>query len=69
MLNNGATATEIRAFLVSGDNVPLTMRIPKPLRDSMKEAADHEGVSVTSLVKQCMLEKLADKQIGKTKSN
>lgn len=61
LINQGTSSVEIREFLVAGENVPLTMRIPKSLRDSMKEAAELEGMSVTSFVKQCLLEKLAAK--------
>lgn len=64
LLSKDAASTEIRDFLVSGDSVPLTMRIPRTLRDSLKEAAELEGMSLTSFVKQCMLEKLSINHIN-----
>ena len=42
LLQNGATPTEIQAFLAEGDTAPVTMRIPSNLRDAAKEAADFE---------------------------
>ena len=39
LVDSGATPTEIQAFLVGSENVPVTMRIPKNLRDAAKDAA------------------------------
>ncbi|WP_448983001.1 hypothetical protein [Olsenella uli] len=58
LLNGGATPTEIREFLVSAENVPVTLRIPETLRDSAKEAAALNGMNFTSFVKLCLIEKL-----------
>ncbi|EHF01187.1 hypothetical protein HMPREF1008_01667 [Olsenella sp. oral taxon 809 str. F0356] len=59
LLEREASPTEIQAFLVDGENVPVTLRIPQPLRDSAKEAATLSGVNFTSFVKMCMIEKLS----------
>ena len=60
LLNGGATATEIQEFLVDAENVPVTLRIPRALRDSAKEAAALNGMNFTSFVKLCMIEKLVE---------
>ena len=39
LIEHDAGETEIRSYLVNGDVVPVTMRIPANLRDSAKEAA------------------------------
>ena len=62
MLDSGATTSEIREFLVDGDNVPVTLRIPKNLRDSAKQAASLSGLTFTSFVKQALIEKLSAKK-------
>lgn len=59
LLQNGATSTEIQAYLAMGENVPVTMRIPSNLRDAAKEAATLNGMNFTSFVKLCIIEKLS----------
>lgn len=58
LLEKGASSTEIQSFLAGDENVPVTLRIPRSLRDSAKEAALLSGVNFTSFVKMCMIEKL-----------
>ncbi len=59
LLQNGATPTEIQAFLAEGETAPVTMRIPSNLRDAAKEAATLSGMNFTSFVKLCIIEKLS----------
>lgn len=59
LLQNGATPTEIQAFLAEGETSPVTMRIPSNLRDAAKEAATLNGMNFTSFVKLCIIEKLS----------
>ena len=59
LLESGATTSEIQAFLVDSELVPVTIRIPRSLRDSAKEAASLSGLTFTSFVKQSMIEKLS----------
>lgn len=60
LLESGVTQTEIQAFPTGSENVPLTMRIPRTLRDSAKEAAALKGVSLTAYVKMCLIERLSE---------
>ena len=47
--------------LVDSELVPVTIRIPKNLRDSAKEAAALSGMNFTSFVKRLMIEELSRK--------
>lgn len=59
LLESGATASEIQTYLVNSELVAVTIRIPRTLRDSAKEAAALSGLTFTSFVKQGMIEKLS----------
>lgn len=59
LIDSDATPTEIQSFLVGSENVPVTMRIPRNLRDAAKEAAELKGMSLTTYVKMCLIERLS----------
>ena len=59
LLRTDAGETELRSYLVDGDVVPVTMRIPANLRDSAKEAAALRGISFSAFVRSCMIDELA----------
>lgn len=59
LIDSGATSTEIQTFLVDSDNVSVTMRMPKNLRDSAKEAAALSGMSLASYIKNLLIERLS----------
>lgn len=61
LIDGNATESELKGFLVEGDNVAVTIRIPRNMRDSAKEAAELSGVSFTSLVKMSLIEYLTKK--------
>ena len=61
LINSGASPTEIQSFLVDSELVPVTIRIPRNLRDSAKEAAALSGMNFTSFVKRLMIEELSRK--------
>lgn len=61
LLDSGASPTEIRSYLVDSELVSVTIRIPRTLRDSAKEAAALNGLTFTSLLKQCLIERLSKK--------
>lgn len=60
LVKNGATPTDIQSWLVNLENVPMTMRVPRNLRDAVKEAAALRGMSLTSFVKMCLIERLSE---------
>ena len=39
LIDGEATPSELRSFLVDGENVAVTIRIPKNMRDAAKEAS------------------------------
>lgn len=59
LLESGANTSEIQTFLVDSELVPVTIRMPRSLRDSAKETAALSGMNFTSFVKLCMIEKLS----------
>lgn len=62
LLDGEATPSELRSFLVDSENVAVTIRIPKNMRDAAKEAAALSGTSFTSLVKTSLIEYLSKKE-------
>lgn len=61
LIEGGAKQAEIRAFLADGETVPVTIRVPKNLWDSAKEAAALHGVSCSAFVRMCMIQELSRK--------
>ncbi|RHH73542.1 YlcI/YnfO family protein [Collinsella sp. AM17-1] len=58
MLRDGASPTEMREYLVGGENTAVTIRIPRNLRDSAKKAAELRGTSFSALIRECLIEEL-----------
>lgn len=54
----GATDNEKRAFLVDGDTIAITIRIPKNLKESVGEVAALKGLSFSAYVRTCLMESL-----------
>lgn len=48
----------IRSFLVEGDQVSVTLRIPDTLRDAAKEAAALKGTSFSAFTRECLIKEL-----------
>ena len=61
LIDGNVTKSELKTCLVGGENVAVTVRIPKNMRDIAKQAAELSGVSFTSLVKMSLIEHLAEK--------
>lgn len=61
LIKSNPDETEIRSFLVNGDQVSVTLRIPDTLRDAAKEEAALRGMSFSAFVRTCMIEELAKK--------
>lgn len=60
-IDGNVTESELKAHLVGGGNVAVTIRIPKNMRDMAKQAAELSGMSFTSLVKLSLIEHLAER--------
>lgn len=61
LIDGNITESEFKAHLVEGENVAVTVRIPKNMRDVAKQAAELSGMSFTSLVKMSLIEHFAEK--------
>ena len=61
LIKSNPDETEIRSFLVSGDPVSVTLRIPDTLRDTAKEEAALRGMGFSAFVRTCMIEEFAKK--------
>lgn len=59
LIESEARGSEVQTFLVDGDVVPMTIRIPSNLRDSAKEAAALRGMSLSAFVRMCMIQELS----------
>ena len=61
LVDSKASETDIRRYLVEGERVSVTMRVPDTLRDAAKEEAALRGMSFSAFVRTCMIEELAKK--------
>lgn len=59
LVDSGATPTEAQNFIKDSENVSVTLRMPRSLRDSAKEAASLSGMSLASYVKMCLIDRLS----------
>lgn len=59
LLEGNPSETEIRSYLVGGERVSVTLRIPETLRDAAKDEAALRGMSFSAFVRTCMIEELA----------
>lgn len=60
MIRNDANPTNIREYLVSGEQIAITVRVLDTLRDAAKEAAALKGTSFPALVRKCLIKELTD---------
>ena len=58
LVESGASTPKVQAYLTDSELVTVTLRLPKTMRDSAKEYATLNGMNFTTLVKQCLIEKL-----------
>jgi len=59
LIKRGADMTEIQEYLIGGDTVAVTIRIPQHLRDSAKEAAALRGTTFSALIRECVINDLS----------
>ena len=59
LVDSGATPTEAQSFIKNSENVSVTLRMPRSLRDSAKETASLSGMSLASYVKMCLIDRLS----------
>ena len=59
LVDFGAKPTEALSFLKDSENVSATLRMPRSLRDSAKEAVSLSGMSLASYIKMCLIGRLS----------
>ncbi|MBQ6390207.1 MAG: hypothetical protein IJH88_01120 [Eggerthellaceae bacterium] len=59
LLKRRADATDIQEYLIGGDTVAVTIRIPRNLRDSAKEAAALRGTTFSALIRESVINDLS----------
>ena len=57
-VKNNTDTTDMRVYLVGGDAVAVTIRIPANLRDSAKKEAELHGMTFSSLLRECLVDEL-----------
>ena len=60
LLHSGAGSVELAQYVTSGDMVPLTIRIPVNLKEAAKDFAQMRGMSLSALVRHCLINELID---------
>ena len=61
LVESGAPTSELQSYLVDSELVTVTLRLPRTMRESAKEYANLNGLTFTSLVEQCLIERLTEK--------
>lgn len=62
LIKANASDADIMKYLSEGEQVAITIRIPRNLRDSGKEAAAMRGVSLSALIRQGLIQQLVEKE-------
>lgn len=67
LVKNGANQTEIQQYLTEGEQVAITIRLPKNLRDAAKSSASLQGTNFSAMVRAGLIAQLINKseEIGK----
>lgn len=60
LVKNGADQTEIQQYLAEGEQVAITIRLPKNLRDAAKSSAALQGTNFSAMVRAGLIAQLAD---------
>lgn len=62
LVRSKADETQVRQFLSEGDQVAITIRLPKNLRDSAKKEAELRSTTFSSLLRECLVDELTKDQ-------
>ena len=58
LLESGATESKRQVFLAEGEQTPITLRVPKNLKDAAAEAARLRGISFSAFIRTCIINEL-----------
>ena len=59
LVEGGATEAQKQDYLAVGDPTPITLRVPKNLKDAAAETARLRGVSFSAFIRSCIINELS----------
>ena len=59
LVEGGASDSQRKDFLAVGEPTPITLRVPKNLKDAAAEEARLRGVSFSAFVRNCIINELS----------
>lgn len=59
LVEGGASDSQRKDFLAVGEQTPITLRVPKNLKDAAAEEARLRGVSFSAFIRNCIINELA----------
>ena len=59
LIVSGATEAKRQDFLAGGEQTPITLRVPKNLKDAAAETARLHGVSFSAFIRNSIINELA----------
>lgn len=59
LVESGAAEVTRQDFLVGGEQTPITLRVPKNLKDAATEAARLRGISFSAFIRNCIINELS----------
>ena len=59
LVEGGASDSQRKDFLAVGEPTPITLRVPKNLKDAAVEQARLRGVSFSAFVRNCIINELS----------
>ncbi len=62
LLEQGSSESQVQAFLSDGEPTPITIRVPKSLKEAAFEVARLRGVSFSAFVRSCLINELSGRQ-------
>ena len=58
LVESGASESKRQDHLAEGEQTPITLRVPKNLKDAAAEAARLRGVSSSAFIRTCIINEL-----------
>lgn len=62
LLEQSSSESQVQAFLSDGEPTPITIRVPKNLKEAAFEVARLRGVSFSAFVRSCLINELSGRQ-------
>lgn len=59
LVESGATEAQRQDYLAVGEPTPITLRVPKNLKDAAAETARLRGVSFSAFIRSCIINELS----------